>query len=344
MSLYTPSSPHFHRDNSVTDIMLKVLYALIPGILLSVIFFGFGIIFNILLAVITALACEALMLKARNRPVLPFISDGSAVVTGVLLAISIPTIAPWWIIFLGTAFAIIIAKHLYGGLGYNPFNPAMVGYAMLLISFPLQMTSWQLPLSLSDNYLGPVDSFLLMFSDKTGAALALDAISGATPLDYIKTQLGLDKQIPQIMQASNIFGLFSGVGFEWVNLAYLAGGIWLIKQKIIQWQIPTALLGSLTLLALICYIIDANSYASPVFHLFSGAAILGAFFIATDPVSAATTPKGRIYFGAGIGILIYVIRTWGGYPDAIAFAVLIMNMCAPTIDYYTKPKTYGHGK
>jgi len=344
MSLYTPSSPHFHVNNSVTEIMLKVTYALIPGILLYVMFFGFGILFNIILAIITALGCEALMLKIRKRPILQFITDGSALVTAVLLAISIPAIAPWWIIFLGTAFAIIIAKHLYGGLGYNPFNPAMVGYAMLLISFPLQMTTWQLPITLSDNYLGPVDSFLLMFSNTNSASLALDAISGATPLDYLKTQLGLDKQIPYIMQSSETFGLLSGSGFEWISLGFLAGGIWLIKQKIIPWQIPATVLGSLALIAFIFYIIDSNTYASPVFHVFSGAAILGAFFIATDPVSAATTPRGRLYYAAGIGILVYVIRTWGGYPEAIAFAVLIMNMCAPTIDYYTKPKTYGHGK
>ena len=344
MSLYTPSSPHFHANNSVTQIMLKVTYALIPGILLYVVFFGFGIVFNILLAIITALGCEALMLKLRNRPIMPFITDGSALVTAVLLAISIPAIAPWWVIFIGTAFAIIIAKHLYGGLGYNPFNPAMVGYAMLLVSFPLEMTSWQLPASVSGNYLGFIDSFLIMFTSNSSGALAVDAISGATTLDYLKTQLNLDQNISQIMQTGESFGVLAGNGFEWVSLGFLVGGFWLIKQKIIHWQIPAAFLGSLMLMALIFYAIDSDRYASPLFHLFSGAAILGAFFIATDPVSAATTPRGRIYYGIGIGALIYIIRTWGGYPDAIAFAVLIMNMCAPAIDYYTKPKIYGYDK
>ncbi len=344
MSLYTPSSPHFHANNSVTDIMLKVVYALIPGILLYVIFFGFGIIFNIVLAVVTALSCEVLMLRLRKRPIMPFITDGSALVTGVLLAISIPTIAPWWMIVLGTAFAIIIAKHLYGGLGYNPFNPAMVGYAMLLISFPLEMTRWQLPITLGDNYLGPIDSFLVMFSSTSAGPLAIDAISGASPLDYLKTQLGLDQHVSSIMQSGETFGILAGSGFEWVTLGFLVGGLWLIKQKVISWQIPVALLGSLAAISLLFYLIDSNTYASPVFHVFSGAAILAAFFIATDPVSAATTPRGRLYYAAGIGILIYVIRTWGGYPDAVAFAVLLMNMCAPSIDYYTQPKTYGHGK
>ena len=338
MSLYAPSSPHFHNDNNVTKIMLKVLYALIPGILVYISIFGFGVAINILLAIITALGCEAAMLAIRKRPIAPFITDGSAIITGVLLALSIPAIAPWWVIFLGTAFAIIIAKHLYGGLGYNPFNPAMVGYAMLLISFPQQMTVWPS----SQASLGIVESFKLIFSDNTPEQLAADAISSATPLDYLKNQLGLSRDISDIMANSDAFGMFGGSGVEWISIAFLIGGLWLIKQKIIHWHIPAAMIGSLSAIALIFYAIDSEQYASPLFHIFSGATILGAFFIATDPVSAATTPKGKIIYGACIGLLIYIIRTWGGFPDAIAFAVLIMNMSAPAIDYYTKPKTYGH--
>ena len=341
MSLYAPSSPHYHNDNTVTKVMLKVLYALIPGILVYVFMFGFGVAINILLAIVTALGCEAIMLQLRKRPIMPFITDGSAVITGVLLALSIPPIAPWWIIVLGTAFAIIIAKHLYGGLGYNPFNPAMVGYAMLLISFPQQMTIWAKPASNAENYLGPIDSLRIIFGDFTPEQLAADAISGATPLDYLKNQLGLTHNVSDIMTNSDIFGLLAGNGFEWVSIAFLIGGIWLIKQQIIHWHIPASMIGSLTLIALVFYIFDSDQYASPIFHIFSGATLLGAFFIATDPVSAATTPKGKIIYGACIGLFIYIIRAWGGYPDAIAFAVLIMNMCAPTIDYYTKPKTYG---
>ena len=342
MSLYTPSSPHFHVNNSVTQIMLKVVYALIPGILLYVLFFGFGIVINVLIAIVTALSCEALMLKLRKRPIMPFLTDGSALVTAVLLALSVPSIAPWWVIFIGTAFAIIIAKHLYGGLGYNPFNPAMVAYAMLLISFPLQMTTWPLPLSNSNDYLGLIDSFLISFFNPNSAGLALDAISGATSLDYLKNQLGLEQTVSQIMQSSANFGLLGGSGFEWINVAFLIGGIWLLKKRIVSWHIPVATMGSLIVLSFIFYIYNSEQYASPFFHLFTGATILCAFFIATDPVSAATTPRGKIFYGIGIGILIFVIRNWGGYPDAVAFAVLIMNMCAPTIDYYTKPKPYGH--
>ncbi len=337
MSLYAPSSPHFHNDNSVTKLMLKVLYALIPGILIYISIFGFGIAINILLAIITALGCEAIMLRLRERPIIPFITDGSAVITAVLLALSIPAITPWWIIVLGTAFAIIIAKHLYGGLGYNPFNPAMVGYAMLLISFPQQLTSWQSP-----NFIGPIESFKLIFTEHSAEQLATDAISGATPLDYLKNQLGLGENISTIMANSDTFGFLGGTGFEWVSIAFLIGGIWLIKQKIIHWQIPAAMIGSLFGIALLFYLVNDARYASPIFHLFNGATLLGAFFIATDPVSASTTPRGKIIYGACIGLLIYIIRTWGGYPDAIAFAVLLMNICAPTIDYYTKPKTYGH--
>ena len=337
MSLYTPSSPHAHANNSVTQIMLKVLLALVPGIIMYAIFFGFGVLYNIALAVVTAIGCEALMLALRKRPLMPFLSDGSAIVTAVLLALSIPSIAPWWVIFLGTAFAIVIAKHLYGGLGYNPFNPAMVGYAMLLISFPKQMTNWAMPVNNSENYLGAMDSLNIFL----GKVTTFDGISGATPLDYLKTQINLDSTVAQAMH-SNIFGALGGSGMEWVSLAFLAGGVWLMRQNIINWHIPVSFLASLFVMALVFYVYDSDTYASPVFHLFAGAAMLGAFFIATDPVSAATTPRGRIIYGVGIGILIYVIRTWGGYPDAIAFAVLLMNMCAPVIDYYTKPTPYGH--
>ncbi len=339
MSLYAPSSPHFHNDNSVTKVMMKVLYALIPGILLYIYLFGFGIAVNILLAIITALACEASMLSIRKRPIVPFITDGSAILTGVLLALSIPSIAPWWVIVSGTAFAIIIAKHLYGGLGYNPFNPAMAGYAMLIISFPQQMIIWPKP----DSFIGLFDSFSLIFTNSREVAqIAADAVSAATPLDYLKDQLRQGQDVPHIIANSDAFGIFGGVGFEWISIAFLIGGLWLIKEKVIHWHIPAAMIGSLATIALVFYLIDPNQYTSPLFHVFSGATFLGAFFIATDPVSAATTTKGKIIYGACIGLLIYIIRTWGGFPDAIAFAVLLMNMSAPTIDYYTKPKTYGH--
>ncbi len=218
----------------------------------------------------------------------------------------------------------------------------MVGFVVLIISFPLQMTLWPPPMGLHDGYSLPfIDTVKLIFSGVTPATHTLDSLTMATPLDSAKTQLGLDYTWSEIRDQP-LYSRFGGYGWEWINLAYLGGGLWLWRKRVIQWQIPIALLGGLGATALLFYIGDSDTFGSPLFHLFSGATMLGAFFIATDPVSAATTPRGRLYYGAGIGILTYVIRTWGGYPDAIAFSVLLMNMAAPTIDYYTQPRVFGH--
>jgi electron transport complex protein RnfD len=319
--------------------MLAVLYALIPGILVYVYFFGTAVLINIALAVLTAVALEAIILKIRQRPVLPFLLDGSAVVTAVLLALALPTLSPWWLTVAGISFAIIIAKHLYGGLGYNPFNPAMVGYATLLIAFPREMTAW-LPAEI--NHFSFMDSFHFTFSGYLPVGETYDSITMATPLDTVKTQLGLNFTLNEIKNSnSTLFGGIAGRGWEWINLLFMLGGFTLIYMKVINWRIPAAMLGSLFLIALFFSLIDTDAYANPVFHLFSGAAMLAAFFIATDPVTAATTLKGQLIYGAGIGILTYIIRTWGGYPDGIAFAVLLMNMAVPTIDYYTRPRVFG---
>ncbi len=334
MSLYTPSSPHLHADTSVSKVMLTVCAALLPAVAVSLMLFGWAVIVQILLASLTALAAEALMLKVRQRPLAPFLGDGSALVTAWLLALSLPAISPWWLTVLGTLFAIVVVKQLYGGLGYNVFNPAMAGYAMLLVSFPLEMTRWQVP----GQPLSLAQSLSLIF----GGPQDMDAVSGATVLDHLKTQLRLGETGIDPLMQSPLFGFFGGTGWEWINLALLAGGLFLLWRKIIGWQIPVAMLASLALCAGLFHVIDPNQYASPLFHVSSGAAILGAFFIATDPVSAATSPRGRLIYGAGIGLLVYVIRTWGGYPDGVAFAVLLMNMVAPLIDHYTKPRVFGH--
>ena len=342
-----PSSPHAQPQNSVSTVMLKVIYALIPGIFIFVIFFGWGIIINLLITLSTALATEALMLKLRKRPITPFLLDGSATVTALLLALALPTFAPWWLAFLGTGFAIIVAKHLYGGLGYNPFNPAMVGYAMLLIAFPREMTAWLPPI---DNalaqiyYLDWLDSLRFSLFNQLPIGVSYDSITMATPLDTLKTQLGLNNTLSEIQANYPLLGYLGGRGWEGINLAFLIGGLWLIYQRIISWHIPCAMLAGLFISAAIFSFADPDSFASPLFHLFSGATMLGAFFIATDPVTAATTPRGKLVYGAGIGILIYVIRTWGGYPDAVAFSVLLMNMAVPTIDYYTQPRVFGYDK
>jgi len=342
MQLNTPTSPHIHAEISVSVIMTRVLIALVPAVVAYCYFFGSGLLIHMTLAVSTALVCEITMLKVRQRPIAPFINDRSVLVTAVLLSFCIPPIAPWWITVIGTAFAVVVAKHLYGGLGYNPFNPAMVGYVVLLISFPREMSAWAAPAPLNFVDLDIVETLRLIFTGVMPGGRTLDAITMATPLDAVKVHLGMSETIAEIKSTSHIFGDFGGIGWEWVGNWIFLGGVWMIYKKVISWHIPLSMLGSLFAIALIFYLKDADHYASPMFHIFSGAAMLGAFFIATDPVSASTTPLGRIIYGAGIGILTYVIRVWGGYPDGVAFAVLLMNMAAPTIDYYTQPRVYGY--
>jgi len=344
MPLQTPSSPHGHAHITVTQIMTRVALALVPGIAACAWFFGPGVIINIVFAVGVALAGEALMLKLRDRPLAPFLGDGSAVITAMLLAVALPPLSPWWLTLLGVLFAIVVGKQLFGGLGYNPFNPAMLGYVMLLISFPREMTSWQPPLSLNEHPLNWLETLRVIFGGGLPAGLNFDAVSMATPLDTMKTQLKLHHSVGQILSGGSVFGGLGGKGWEAVNLAFLAGGVWMLYKRIISWHIPAAMLGALAVMALIFYGMNPALHTSPLFHLFGGATMLGAFFIATDPVTAATTPRGRLYYGAGIGILTYIIRTWGGYPDGVAFAVLLMNIAAPTIDYYTQPRVFGHGK
>ncbi|MGJ8619097.1 MAG: electron transport complex subunit RsxD [Methylophilaceae bacterium] len=334
-------SPYIANAPSVSSIMFKVLLALVPGIIVYTWQFGGGIIITIALATITALLTEALMLKLRRRPVKPFLMDYSAIITAWLLALAIPPLAPWWLIVVGTAFAIIIAKQLYGGLGYNPFNPAMIGYAVLLISFPVLMTKWPAALSLAETKLSFAEQFQYIFNQALPANITLDAVTSATPLDYLKTQLKLQQSISTI-QSAPIFGVLGTKGSEYVGLAYLFGGLFLWQQKIITWHLPTAFLATIAALSGIFWIIDPTQFTSPVFHLFSGATLLAAFFIITDPVSGPTTPKGKLYFAAGVGIITYLVRVYGGYPDGIAFAVIFMNICAPLIDAYTQPRVFGH--
>jgi electron transport complex protein RnfD len=343
MEFHTPSSPHLVTGQGVAEMMRLVIYALLPGLVVSIWILGWGVLFNVLLASLSAVTAEALMLRLRGRPVADTLQDTTALVTGILLALALPPLAPWWIPVIGSLFAIVVAKQLYGGLGYNPFNPAMAGYVVLLISFPKEMTLWGPPAGLEAPRLGPVEAVALMFGGQLPAGQSLDGLTMATPLDTVKTQLGLDLTLTEILEDPR-FGAYGGKGWEWINLLYLLGGIALWRLRVIQWQIPAGVLGGLFLASFLFYIGDPDNYSSPLFHLFSGATMLGAFFIATDPVSASTTPRGRLYYGLGIGLLIYVIRTWGGYPDGVAFAVLLMNMAAPTIDHYTQPRTFGHDR
>jgi electron transport complex protein RnfD len=342
------SSPFAKKPNSVTHMMLWVVIATLPGLLALLYFFGFGVLINLVIACSVALITEALILKLRKRPIAPILWDGSAFVTAWLLALALPPLLPWWMTVLGTSFAIVFAKHVYGGLGNNIFNPAMVGYVLLLISFPLEMTTWLPPQELAANPVGFIETVSIIF---TGAASdpatvdslkqGVDGFTMATPLDHIKTELAQGYRIPEAESAAIVSGL-SGVGWQWVNLGFLAGGLVLLFKRIIGWQIPIAVLLGMGLVSLPLFFANSDHYLFPMFHGFAGATMLGAFFIATDPVTASTTPKGRWIFGLGIGVITVLIRTFGGYPDAIAFAVLLMNMSVPMIDYYSKPRVYGH--
>jgi electron transport complex protein RnfD len=333
-------SPFITKPASVSQIMLNVLLALIPGIALYVWYFGPAILVSITLASITALVTESLMLKLRNRPIAPFLKDNSALLTAWLLALSIPPLAPWWLVVVGTAFAISISKHLYGGLGSNPFNPAMVGYAVLIISFPAHMTHWLTPGGLGEIPLSFPDQLNYIFQGILPDGIKLDAVTMATPLDTLKTQLHMNGQIKTILDMP-IYGRLAGVGSEWVSAGFLLGGLYLIAQRIISWHIPAAFLATLFITAGIFHLLDPAHYAAPLFHWFSGAAMLGAFFILTDPVTSPTTPRGKLIFAFGAGLLTYLIRVYGGFPDGVAFATLLMNICVPLIDAWTQPAVFG---
>ncbi len=336
------ASPHVAQNAGVSRLMLDTLYALIPGIVIYVVYFGWGVVINIVLAITAALTAEAVMLRLRKRPLRPFLLDGSAILTAVLLALALPPLSPWWIPVLGCLLAIVLVKQLYGGLGYNPFNPAMAGYAILLISFPIEMTRWTAPNTLIEQGLGLFESLQFSLYARLPDVVTLDALTAATALDSLKTQVGLGEPVAAVRATSPIFGAAAGTGMELVSLAFLGGGLWLLYRRVIAWHIPAAMLVSLAVMAAIFWGWSPDRYASPLFHVAGGAAILGAFFIATDPVTTSTTVRGRLLFGAGCGLLTYVIRTWGGYPDGVAFAVLLMNMAVPVIDHYTRPRTYGH--
>lgn len=334
-------SPYISNAPSVSMIMFKVLLALVPGILAYVWVYGGGILVTLSLATLTALTTEAAMLKTRKRAIQPFLLDYSAVVTAWLLALALPPLAPWWLVVVGTFFAIAISKQLYGGLGYNPFNPAMIGYAVLLISFPIIMTKWQAPLTLAHAQLSFTDQLHYIFSNFLPSNLKMDAVTSATPLDYLKTQLTLKHEVQSITELP-IFGTVGAKGGEYVVIAYLLGGLFLLQQRIISWHLPTAFLVALAFISGVFHLVNPAHFASPLFHMFTGASIFCAFFIITDPVSGPTTPKGKLYFAGGVGILVYLIRVYGSYPDGVAFAVIFMNICVPLIDANTQPRVFGH--
>ena len=333
--MFAPA-PYFLKDVSVSQVMTQVCIALVPGIAAYAWLVGPAVLVQLVIASAAALAAESLMLRLRGKPQAMFLSDGSAVVTAWLIALTFPPLAPWWLVALGTVFAIVVAKHLYGGLGQNPFNPAMVAFAVCIVSFPALMSQWP-PATLHTSF---ADQLAIVF----GQLPRLDAITGATPLDALKTALKLSEgqaTVTQITADTAIFGRIAGHGWEWVSLGYLLGGLWLWQRKIISWHLPLSFIAGIALISGALWLSDPGQFADPLFHLFSGGSMLGAFFIATDPVTASATPRGRLIYGAGIGVLVYIIRAFGGYPDGVAFSVLLMNIAAPTIDLYTQPRVFG---
>ncbi|MDK9560280.1 electron transport complex subunit RsxD [Gallibacterium anatis] len=350
------SSPHVHSHSLTAKVMLWVIAAMIPAIMVQIYYFGFGTLIQLLLAVIFAVLLEWIVTRLRAKKNFADLSDMSVILTAIILAVAIPPYAPYWIILLGVFCAVILGKQVYGGLGQNPFNPAMVGYAILLVSFPAQMTAWALPNHLLLEPTGFKDAYLLIFQGVTSDGYSLhqltstiDGITQATPLDSVKTGIKNHLTLGHIA-SSPIFqhdnwqdslAITMGIGWWQLNLAFLVGGLFLIWKKVIHWQIPVAMLLTLTIFATATWLIAPQTYPSPLWQLFSGATMFGAFFIATDPVTASITPKGKLLFGSLVGLLLYVIRFYGGYPDGVAFAVLLSNICVPLIDHYTRPRLYG---
>jgi len=321
-------SPHVHGDESVKKIMYTVVYAMVPAMLVSVYFFGFDALRVLLISVAACLFFEwAIQKYIIKGPIT--ITDGSAVVAGILLAFNIPANIPWWILVIGALVTIGIAKMSFGGLGKNPFNPALVGRVFMLISFPVQMTSWPVPKPLF-------------------AAEVTDAITGPTALGILKEGLGAGKTIDQIMAdpsmpayIDRLAGNMSGSLGEMSAIALILGGIFMVIRKVIDWQLPLSIIATVFVFAGIFHLIDPQHYIEPTFHLFTGGLMLGAIYMATDMVSSPMNMSGKILYGVGIGLLTIIIRMWGAYPEGISFAILIMNAFVPLINNAFKPKRFG---
>jgi Na+-translocating ferredoxin:NAD+ oxidoreductase subunit D len=338
----TAPAPHLPASSSVQRMMGLVLLALLPAIAAQSWFFGPGLLLQIALAVLFALGFEALLLKLRQQPLRPFLSDLSAPLAAVLFALCIPPLAPWWIALIGMAAAIVLAKQLYGGLGHNLFNPAMVGFVVVLVCFPFELSQWPAPRGIGDS-VDLADSLRAIFLGLPPGG-DWDAVSQATPLDATRRLSAEGLSLGELREATPSFGAFGGHGFEQIALMYLLGGLFLLQQRVIAWQTPAAVLGAVLLLTLPFHLLDPDLHPAPLAHLASGGLMLAAFFIATDPVSGCTTPRGRLIFGLGVAVLTLAIRRWGNYPDGVAFAILLMNCAAPWLDLYGRPRIYGEAR
>jgi len=319
--LYLSSSPHIHSGETTERIMRLVIYALLPAVLVSLYFFGLPALKVLLICTLGCVVCEALANKLLKQELT--IKDGSGALTGILLALNLPASSPWWLALLGSAIAIFIGKMIYGGLGYNPFNPALVARVVLLISFPVQMTRWTAPAPLT-----------------TG----IDAVTAATPLGEMKMAVMLTGKLPETANSGLLdyfTGNMGGCLGEVSSIALLLGGLLLIYKKVITWHIPVSFIGTTLLVSTIFWLADPGKYANPLFHLLTGGLLLGAFFMATDMVTSPITYKGMLIFGCGCGLLTILIRLFGGYPEGVSFAILLMNAVTPLIDRSCRPKIYG---
>jgi RnfABCDGE-type electron transport complex D subunit len=333
-------SPHAHAPVSIGKVMGTVLLALTPATLFGFWLYGWPAVNLWAVALIAAIAGEAFVVRMQGRKVRPVIIDGSGILTAWLLALSLPPYAPWWIAVLGSLFAVVIGKQVFGGLGQNVFNPAMAARVMLLISFPLEMTTWAAP----SQAPGLLDSLRITFFSQP-----IDGMASASLLGHVKTEFTRGVTLDQALAGHYVpldmlWGSRAGSLGETAAVLLLISGLFLIARRIITWHAPFAMLLGVAAPALLFNTIDANHYAGPMVHLLSGGLMLGAFFIITDPVTSPNTALGQFIFGLSCGLLTWIIRTWGGYPEGVAFAVLLMNAATPIIDSYVKPRIYGRDR
>lgn len=319
------ASPHVHSDRTSKKLMYDVVIALIPAFLVSLYVFGLGALLVTVVAVVSCILFEFLIQKYLLKTEIT-ISDGSALITGILLAFNLPSNLPIWMIIVGSLVAIAVAKSSFGGLGFNIFNPALVGRVFLFISFPVQMSTW--PTAIENN------------------TTLSDAVTGATPLGVVKEGLMYGETITDVITKipSNIdlfLGITGGSLGEMSVIALLIGGLYLIIRKVILWHIPVTMLLTMGFITGIFWLVDAEMYMPPLFHILTGGAILGAFFMATDLVTSPMTKKGMVIFAIGIGIITVMIRIFGAYPEGVSFAILIMNAFVPLINSYSKPRRFG---
>ena len=335
--------PHAHSGTTVSRIMVLVILALMPATAFGLYQFGWPAIFLFAVTILSAVVAEAFSLWLAGKPLQPHLADGSAILTAWLIALTLPPWAPWWIGAIGAFVAIVLAKHAYGGLGQNVFNPAMIARTVLLISFPVQMTQFLAPVPLfspaaPDFYEGLRITFL--------GHPDFDAISSASVMGAVKTQLSQGAELGNILERefdlwNAVVGTVPGSLGETSAVLVALGGLFLLLTGVIGWHAPAAMILTMVVLSGTFHLIDPSRYADPLFHLFSGTFLFAAFFIATDYVTAPATAMGKTIFGAGIAILTYVIRSWAAYPEGVGFAILLMNAAVPLIDHYVRPRIYG---